>query len=112
MSDEPLSDVEIVRACAEAMGYAITGTHHGGLPLMTRERGIYDPLRDKAQAVALVERFRLSLNHNCNGHRDSWCAQWFNDDEIDDEIEVSDHDLSRAICTCVARLHLREERGG
>lgn len=48
-----MNDLEMVRLCADAMGYTITGTHHGGLPVMTKEQGLYDPIHDDAQTMAL-----------------------------------------------------------
>ena len=55
-----MSDLELTRLCAEAMGYTLTGR------LAERSDGgvvhdVYDPLHDDAQAMALVKRFNLTL---------------------------------------------------
>jgi len=101
-----MTDLEITRRCAEAMGLdkfewqtpgIVTGSN---LPiLMPSGRISYDPLHDKAQAFELVERFPLLTIP----------AMWA---EIGHPAsEMLGYNLPRAICLCVAGMKQpRKER--
>ena len=101
MEDHAVTDLEITRLCATAMGYTSISTNHGGLPLFTHEAGIYDPLHDKAQAMELVERFDLCLEPN-SPHVAKWAVWPMNDRER--EYITHNHNLCRAIVECVAKM--------
>ena len=101
-----MTDLEITKACAEAMGVRTVeraiGPHSGQAPALQLS-GIgpgpiewYDPLHDDAQAMALVKRFGLAIV--CVG--EFW--------EIGPSDDFSEPhcstDLNRAICECVAKM--------
>lgn len=113
------SDIEIVRACANAMGLepimcyqhdsggdGVNNRHYceGGCWWIRGDRNPnsgyaeyqYDPLHDDAQAMALVEKFQLSLGYN----RGWGCVK---NNEHNMLIAGCYHfnDLNRAICLCV-----------
>ncbi len=96
-----MGDLEKVRLCAEAMGYTEIGCHFGGMPCFAKEVGVYDPLTDDAQAMALVKRFGFDIEPP--GSR---CAGWtvWKYAENNSHIEASNADLNRAIVDCVAAL--------
>ena len=63
-----MTDLEMTRLCAEAMGIA-TEESFGVLAAYYKEglgliQETYDPLHDDAQAMALVKRFELRIDHN------------------------------------------------
>lgn len=102
-----MDDSTIVRLCAEAMGrrvdeslvrsvnYAYALSHSG-----------YDPLRDDAQAMALVKRFRLDILDL----RGAWSVRYSNDDNAEDWCMGNDADLNRCICECVASLQQAKQK--
>ena len=95
-----MNDRDIVRRCAEAMGYT-TISEHPSLPVMLVKevRETYSPLNSDAQAMALVKRFRMtivSMHYDEKWHAIIPSAQ-FNCDAISP-------DLNRAICTAVANM--------
>ena len=65
------------------------------------EDGVYDPLHDDAQAMALVKKFKLLVNNGV-GHSstDLWHVQ--TQDDRDESVECND--LNRAIVECVAKM--------
>ena len=94
MKGDTLTDLEIVRACARAMGYK----------LFDDGRPPYDPLTNKAQALDLVIELRLFVKpwplRGCDG--------WI----VGDENEIAEgrgETLLRAICECSARVQLAKE---
>ena len=109
-----MTDLEITKACAQAMEYDVTGTHHGGLPVMVLGHGIYDPLHDDAQAMALVKKFDIIIERevrnrklfgvtifSCRSHGKKAGAL----------ATVRDMpDLNRAICECVAQMQATAAR--
>jgi hypothetical protein len=103
---EAMGDLEMVKACAEAMGIAVTLTDGKYYlserpdpysPIFTR----YDPLQFDAQAMALVKRFRLDI---ASGSKSAtlWAVMLGAN-------QCVDHDLNRAIVRCVARLAGQKE---
>jgi len=101
-----MTDLEITRLCAEAMGVSVheyqDGSlyHFGGLC----EGGIedYDPLHDDAQAMALVKRFNLAIEP---GEYNIWRVQGREGmylDKVIKDSHTSSKSLNRAICECVA----------
>ena len=91
--------LEIVQKCAEAMGYSDVRRKGDQVtelkPFGKDVEGIYWPLEDDAQAMALVKRFRLDI---C-ASKDSWQASY-------DGVCYTDgsKELNRAICECVANM--------
>jgi hypothetical protein len=110
-----MTDLELVRLCAEAMGIAvfesvvpeytgrvwITGDDHSTRP--------YDPLHDDAQAMALVKKMDLCIMRRgalrLNGVFDpiSWQVSQYVDGRTDAHL-TNGYDLNRAIVECVAKM--------
>lgn len=85
----------MTRLCAEAMGYKPLDK---GLVYAHDSEEPYDPLRDDAQAFALVKRFSLAVGFDSVSGR--WTA-------ISDKGQAFDGDsdnLNRAIVECVAKM--------
>lgn len=104
-----MTDLELTRACAEAMGYEprdimqdtdFSGEYKDTVIEVNEED--YDPLHDDAQAMALVKRFHLTIRYNSYGV--FWTAEKFHDKDCTKEHWVSNDDLNRAIVECVARM--------
>ena len=104
-----MTDLEITRLCAEAMGYHQRKITDGGAkvwiiphhpdPQCAPSAVVYDPLHDDAQAMALVKKCGLNLTTSTINDDTEllWCA--------DDEAVFSENtDLNRAICECVAKM--------
>lgn len=99
-----MTDLEIVKKCAEKMGYesALAGWKVGqestydSVEILS-ENGWedYDPLHDDAQAMALVKKFNLSIMKLNN---------WLVNDAPNQKDSTINKDLNRAICECVARM--------
>lgn len=94
-----MTDLEITKLCAEAMGYRIVYPDQIDLPLCVESShgsSVYYPLHDDAQAMALVKIFKLFVNWD-NGTCWVMCAE--------SDCDSDDHtDLNRAVCECVARM--------
>tara|TARA_R110000868_G_scaffold90751_1_gene251504 strand:+ start:316 stop:657 length:342 start_codon:yes stop_codon:yes gene_type:complete len=113
-----MSDLEITRLCAEAMGLPVRASPFGGghpfVPCGNAERDvvdsqgplkIYDPLHDDAQAMALVKTFKLRIDRD-RGIPERWgvfSKPTFGDVHIN-------ADLNRAICECCARMQLEKSK--
>jgi hypothetical protein len=97
---EAMDDLEMVRACAEAMGLreAVMAcdmcASAGGLSVSTGAPK-YWPLTDDAQAMALVKRFDLEIRRPPS---DEW---WVMGNGLYGA-SVDDADLNRAIVRCVS----------
>ncbi|MFA7279583.1 MAG: hypothetical protein WC100_05765 [Sterolibacterium sp.] len=103
-----MTDLEITKLCAEAMGLdkfqwqtggIVTASH---LPILTLDGRIdYDPLNDDAQAMALVKQFKLHISYA----NDSWqvCFPFSAKSEFIGHHSLS-ADLNCAICGCVAKM--------
>ena len=99
-----MTDLEITRRCAEAMGYDEYSEHLGAQGriwiYLERDAGIgtrnYDPLHDDAQAMALVKKFGLFIS--CGS------KQWWQVSEDDISYTYGNESLNRAICECVAKI--------
>ena len=105
-----MTDLEITKLCAEAMGVSVikTRAYYGSeadspesLPEhWLQEIGVgewqqYDPLHDDAQAMALVKKFKLGIGREDGD--DMWAVGRI-------FIETINQDLNRAICECVAKM--------
>lgn len=103
-----LSDLEITLACARAMGLQVRelplcGDGQSRVIVQLVEGGVYDPLRDDGQMVALVKKLAL---YCCplifGGEHEGW--------HVETQLEISPQSVSnptlnRAVCICVARAH-------
>lgn len=103
-----MDDLELVRACAEAMGFPDVHVAHtaGGKAYvkyggrMITQGTEYRPLHDDTQAMALVKRFRLDILDL----RGAWNVR-YSDDEDAEKWYMGDHEsLNRAICMAVAAM--------
>lgn len=113
-----MTDLEIVKRCAEAMGWVVkpTSQEYGqGRPFRVYDKeddwviyGIgdgwsiakFDPLHDDAQAMALLKKFKVELLIDKS---DQWYAKTFG---IGSPC-IANADLNRAICECVANLEAK-----
>ena len=100
-----MTDLEITRLCAQAMGYMYDHEREGGpsnpasVFITGRPSGsgyTYYPLDNDGQALALVKKHNLQLLRVGGG--------WVCLPEGKRE-GVGRHDLNRAICECVAVMH-------
>lgn len=107
--DSELSDLDIVKRCAVAMGYALEEYARGWrckrgkethcvIPLDGEKSVIstYNPLVNKAQAMDLVIKFKLNIAQLSTGD----CKVFTGDAAY----EADSTDLLRAICLCAARI--------
>ena len=97
-----MTDLEITRLCAEAMGLKTVQYVTGDGCLCTANEKLkkdfyFDPLHDDAQALALVKKFGLAIDI-MSVRKLGWCV-WPSDDAL-----IVNVDLNRAICECVARI--------
>lgn len=108
--EQHVTDLEITKLCAEAMGYTahpITGFGTQDDMIYVQEvvsespsdRHFYQPLHNDAQAMALVKKFKLNIMWSEHG----WWAVRQNDITA---LTSRDEDLNRAICECVAKMQL------
>lgn len=79
-----MTDLEITKLCAEAMGVNPTTAERCPICSGTHGAMLYDPLHDDAQAMALMKKFRL----------------WIDLDAVD----AHKGDLNRVICEYVAQM--------
>lgn len=104
-----MTDLEITRLCAEAMGMEVTYVNwpepetdrskkviHAKFP---DEKPIhYYPLHDDAQAMALVKRFTLEPRWNIERQK------WLVSKSYRIDPSAWSGNLNRAICECVAKM--------
>ena len=110
-----MTDLEITKLCAEAMGFITMKTvwdsreqpgrdgylaFHGSTSI-----GWYDPLHDDSQVMGLVKRFWLLLSQQAGPDR----AEWIVNDPVVASTSVN-FDLNRAICECVAKMQAAKAR--
>ena len=134
-----MTDIELTRLCAEAMGLTVLDNSalrlaegEDKLVHVDRWKGtglpfVYDPLHDDAQAMALVKKFRMEVadvDWNDEGHQ--WGVSYFAPDygsRPDDfaepphsrHVQVIDAELSRAIVHCVSKMmqqRMTQQRAG
>lgn len=106
-----MTDLEITKLCAEAMGIemhsrlvmgqALVGTGRGYIKETYHQIYDYDPLNDDAQAIALVKKFSLHIDQR-PGKQIS-----VQPPDFESIATRTDTDLNRAICLCVAQLQRR-----
>jgi hypothetical protein len=106
-----MSDIEMTKLCAEAMGleigitpspdeYVTAETLSGMVWINNRFGvGVYDPLEEDEQAMALAKRFMMKLDFFAGA------ASMPNFSSTDDPgIAFSDESMNRAIVECVAKM--------
>ena len=118
-----MTDLDITRLCAEAMGYGITKLPASepavrvfemcdGLVDLDANEFAFDPLYNDAQCFALVKKFEISIAW-------SWVSQVgcmaraeaeHDEDKRHDNISCRYKNLNRAICECVARMQQAKAR--
>ena len=95
-----MTDLEITKACAEAMGLATIEEYHW--PIVQDDMQcwmrVYDPLHDDAQAMALVKKLHLEIHAY-----DGWCVRKSDGQGGGSQWHCEDN-LNRAICECVAKM--------
>ena len=97
-----MTDLEITKLCAEAMGYEFHETETSFdlgatyVPTIEVDGELYDPLQDDAQAMELVKKFNIAIGE-LSWDENQWKVK------IDD-MEWHDPDLNRSICECVAKM--------
>ena len=122
-TDAELSDLELCRLCAEAMGYKVIGPYYAdATELVVAERPEsfspfifnYAPLKRDAQAMALVKRFRLVVEpfvHMEIPPHALWNVRVPR--SLNEPLIAGvDADLNRAICLCVARMQEAKRKEG
>jgi hypothetical protein len=101
------ADMALHLLCAVAMGidYRIEPeTEDGEGELIETPQGVYEPLRNDAQAMALVKRFKLSVWYRDDAH--AWECEPPEDQVQDAAGNIFNGfsaDLNRAIVECVAK---------
>lgn len=100
-----MTDLEMMRRCAEAMGYRVTHEYGGHLMLSHHfpdGSTAYNPITNDEQVMALVKKFHLFVTwHEGSG---AWCV------DIDAEYHrVYNADLNRTIIECVAKMQAAKE---
>lgn len=107
---ETLSDLELTKLCAEAMGYMVREQRYDSLPVPKdavcvgadgfRGDFVFNPLHDDRDAMKLLKRFRPHVNANEQG---SWWVLVRN-------AEAKGPDLNRAIVECIAYMQRSKAR--
>ena len=108
-----MTDLEITQLCAEAMGLkgliplAEITTHFKDSNYSAiaekcwpddEDAQYYDPLRDDAQAMALVKKMGLDIH--CRADMNGW---YVGRERLHEGLFIN-ADLNRAICECVAEI--------
>ena len=105
MDDATMTDLELTKRCAEAMGIGVEESH-GVLAAYAKHdqhlvMEVYDPLHDDAQVMALVKKFELAVAW-------SWAHRISVQPKPEDDEPIKHHcthtDLNRAIVECVSRM--------
>lgn len=97
-----LTDLEITKLCAEAMGLEVVDIlGEWRFPRTQYEDSLYDPLHNDRQAMALVKKFNLGIYFDLESKL--WGCYKFNKDTCDPDVE--NENLNRAICECVVELY-------
>ena len=101
---QAMTDLEITKACAEAMGLAVeqrSSDFAGGNYWALGSGEEYDPLHDDAQAMALVKIFGLHIYTVMGDRPYSWVVHTACGPT---ESGRQSENLNRAICECVALM--------
>ncbi len=100
-----MTDLEITRLCAEAMGRHLYWDGETAMlsPVIDgKERNErYNPLHDDAQAMALVKRFNVKLTKTPK--YETWRTVAYSEDNYFLSA-TTNQDLNRAICETIAKM--------
>lgn len=88
-----MTDKELTERCAIAMGWKHLGPCSG----------IPDPLNNAADALALVEKFRMRI-----GYSHGWSALILNEDDTLRAGSFHQPDVKRAIVECAGNCEVRQ----
>lgn len=98
-----MTDLELTRLCAEAMFpnapiHILTDDGLSSVVVSSLDwGGLYDPLHDDAQAMALLKRFHLMVDtRELNPEWNVW--------SVDENGQSVGSDLNRCIVECVAEM--------
>ncbi len=100
-----MTDLDMTKLCAEAIGYTVSDGNYGPTALYCQkpEDGVpnvfFSPLTNDAQCMALVKKFRLNIGQLTNG------IKVFTPDL---RFDADSKDLNRAIVECVAKMRQHE----
>lgn len=98
-----MTDLEMTRLCAEAMGI-YSSTDRGEVIVCEtddpQDSFVYAPLTSDALAMALVKRFKL---HVCPSDEGIYSV-WHHGTPLGRNHDHDDADLNRAIVSCVAHM--------
>ncbi|MCR4304976.1 MAG: hypothetical protein NUV63_12270 [Gallionella sp.] len=99
-----MTDLEITRLCAAAMGYTIMSeaTARSSDPsavLVNETITVFRPLHDDAQVMVLVKKHNLSISRGGQATNQPWWGV-----SSPTQRRKSHSDLNRAICECVAKM--------
>ena len=94
-----MTDLEITRLCAEAMG--LTQVNRYQFKNAHGQQAEFTPLHDDAQAMALVKKFHLHIGKTLRTPDDPF-GQWVVSKTS--KADATGKDLNRAICECVAKM--------
>jgi len=117
-----MTDLEMVRLCAEAMGLheVVNPDERAPKPkppsiLVSDSAGLelYEPLHDDAQAMALVKKFQLRIvwggrRQGSESYVHVSSPQYLGSDDMPYYADNLNADLNRALCECVAKMQLCE----
>jgi len=99
-----MTDLEITKLCAEAMGYTAFVDDVLDVIRLDYRYGVgYSPLRNDAEAMALVKKFKMQLTF------DGFSRNWYAKDRLS-ELMTHAFDLNRAVCECVAQMQLAKQK--
>jgi hypothetical protein len=100
---DPMTDLEMTKLCAEALGYIKNPNRAGTENLFfdpdIDQYVVFNPLKNDAQAMALVKKFGLTCGPLGSGW---WLVSPYGGDG------VKNADLNRAIVECVAQMQAAE----
>lgn len=103
-----MTDLEITRLCAEAMGFNVQslsnmlGAQCAAMGVLKHDF-LFNPLHDDAQAMSLVKKFRLTI-----GPFDDEIF-YASKSHVLAGINADNRDLNRAICECCAKMMLAKK---
>ncbi len=103
-----MTDLEMTRLCAEAMGLMRKMNIGEGWQLYPPDR--YGPLHDDAQAMALVKKLGMTIDPQEDAEPFTWRVVVAYGGDWDDQINTEGQDLNRAIVECASRV--QERRSG
>ena len=99
-----MTDLEITRLCAEAMGFEWSRPKFQSHSQVWISDGdsdkwkLFDPLHDDVQAMALVKKIGLDIH--CSADMNGWYVMC---NRLREAFFINE-DLNRAICECVAEM--------